>query len=275
MIPFDFTYIRPQSSEEAVTAYRQAKEAGNAALYLSGGTEIVTMARDRKLTFDVLIDLKRLPECRGIDRDQGEIRFGSAVSLNDAQKYGNVPLLSMAAGAVADHSVRNSITVGGNIAGRLPYREAVLPFLLFDGTVEIAGPDGNRNVGVMEIFDKRLKLSAGEFLVALRVPESASESTGYYRRRQKDSRVDYPIMTLCMARHEDGIRAATSGVFGFPVRSRRAEKALSASGTPAERSRNAVEAFDGKVQSNMRGAADYRRALLLQAMEDGLRQLEG
>ncbi|MFW5643975.1 MAG: FAD binding domain-containing protein, partial [Alkalispirochaeta sp.] len=201
MISFDVDYVQAATVAEAIAAWSEATAEGKTPRYFGGGTEIVTMARDNKLTADVVIDYKRVPETRsgraeraapGGDRDGTGVgpaapadplapaRFGSALRLNEIADTGAFALLGYCAAGVADRTVRNSITLGGNIAGMLPYREAVLPFLLLDGTVTTAAPAATTVSGgdppraavatndtaapprirtrpIIDLFDKRLR----------------------------------------------------------------------------------------------------------------------
>lgn len=301
MIPFDAVYLIAETLDEAVTAYREELAAGRSARYFGGGTEIVTLARGNKLHAEVFIDYKRIPECRRFEPQAGYI--GAAVRLNqlvdavvaDGVKAGGgavaaggaLALLALCAGGVADRTVRNSITVGGNIAGQLPYREAVLPFLLFEARARVVGPQGARVVPLRELLVKRLQLAEGELLYALEwdpqavaaVPTARIDSLAghFYRRRTADSRVDYPLVTVAMMRTKAGIRAALAGACGYPVRSAAAEAALNEPGAPGERAAAAVAALEAegaKVRADHRASADYRRALLVSALAEGLSALE-
>jgi CO/xanthine dehydrogenase FAD-binding subunit len=279
MIPFEIEYVRPVRAQDAVALYREATEAGKIARYLSGGTELVTMARDGKLSYDVLIDLKRIPETTVID--QSTLTFGAAVRLSELRDKivgtGAVGLIGKAAGGVADRTTRNSITLGGNICGMLPYREALLPFLLLDGEATIVGVDGAKRVAVLDIFTKRLQLDPGEFLMSMHLGESSAGANTFYCRRTREPRVDYPLVTLCMARDNGGYRMAIGGAFGPPTRSRAAEEALNATAVSlsAAAAAAAVAAFEDSFRTDMRGSADYRRALLQQSISEGLLALGG
>jgi len=188
MIPFDVEYVKATTAAEAIAAWSDTAAAGKTARYYGGGTEIVTMARDNKLTADVLIDYKGVPETRA----SGPGRFGAALRLNEIVDGGTFTLLGHCAAGVADRTVRNSITLGGNIAGMLPYREAVLPFLLLDGTVTTAAPAGAdgaparhgaaptagaptagapdiRTRPIIDLFDKRLRTDPGELILSCEI----------------------------------------------------------------------------------------------------------
>ncbi len=289
MIAYELEYLRPEMVEEAAAAFVAARDAGRNPCYLGGGTEVVTMARDGKVHADTLIELARLPDCRVLDRHEDETRFGAALTLNEVIEDGDCPLLSTVARAVADHTVRNSVTLGGNILGLLPYREAVLPFLLFDGRVEIAGPTGRRWELFPPLFDKRVRLKDGEFAIAFSLPRAARNAAYFYRRRERDSRVDYPLVALAMTRLQRELRFAVSGAFGYPLRRPAAERALTEFGPVRARAgagasadtryasavSAALEALPQRYHADMRASAQYRRALLAHALEDGLRELSG
>jgi CO/xanthine dehydrogenase FAD-binding subunit len=53
-----------------------------------------------------------------------------------------------------------------------------------------------------------------------------SSAPAYYRRKTKNSRIDYPIASAAFIKDGQQIRMAIGGVFHFPVRSLEAETVL-------------------------------------------------
>ena len=141
MIAAEIVYLRPDTAEEAVDAWR--RHAG--ARYLAGGTEIATAAR-RTAAFDLraCIDIKRIAEANVHEICGGCLRLGAALSLSDVAEGDAFPLLNAVLRGIADRTVRNRLTLGGNLAGLLPYREAALPLLLADATVLTVAPRRGR-----------------------------------------------------------------------------------------------------------------------------------
>lgn len=275
MIAHNLVYHRPETIGEAASAFAAAEAEGLKPYYLAGGTEITTFSRRGLITPEALIDLKTIPECRVLARQEGHLVFGAALTLNEIIGERSFPLLSAAA-RIVDHTVRNRLTLGGNIAGMLPYRETVLPFLLTTAEARLAGPGGEREVPLAEIFSRRLKLKPGEFLVQLRVPEREASLPWHRRRRVKHSRLDYPLFTICALGAEDGTRLALTGVFDSPVRSPEAEAVLNdRSLAPAERAERAAAAFGLRIRDDQRASAEYREALLRGALEETIRELGG
>lgn len=266
MIPFDIEFLQPESIDEAVSLHVESAARGKRPVYFGGGTQIVTGARRQYDEFDVAIDLKRIDELTVFEPENR--RFGAALRLNDIGSQTAVPLLADAARGIADRTVRNSITLGGNICGQLAYREVMLPLLLFDTSLTIAGPTGLRTVPAMEVFHKRLHLADHEILVSVEMPEE-SGIEGFYRRRTKDARVDYPLVTLCMASIGGDIRFAVSGVYGYPIRSPEAERLLNTGNIVST-----IEAVSDSIRDDHRASAAYRRHLFKLTLEEGLARLE-
>jgi CO/xanthine dehydrogenase FAD-binding subunit len=145
--------------------------------------------------------------------------------------------------------------------------------LVAQGYATIAGAEGTRRERLRELFNKRLKLKNGEFLVDLRVPRSVTTLHSYYARRTKDARVDYPLLSLTMLRDEAGIRAAFAGTASYPVADDGADDLLSGSGSPASRADQVAARIEKSIRSDMRGGAKYRRFLLTDALEAGIAHL--
>ena len=167
MLPFNFDYYKPESIKEAIELYQTLKVQGKTPLYYGGGTEIITLGRLNLVNADAVIDLKGIRECQIFEVQNDELIIGSAVSLSVFEEKELFPLLTNTSKEVADYTSRNKITIGGNICGRIFYRESVLPFLLADSAVIIAGSKGIRKLLLSEIFHKELHLEEGEFLVQI------------------------------------------------------------------------------------------------------------
>ena len=279
MIPNRVVQYYPETPQEAVAAHCEATAADLEVRYYGGGTEILTHARDGRIRVDALIDLKGIAGTLGIDaggeKTEAGVRFGACEPLNAVASSAAFPLLSEAVSHIADRTVRNSITLGGNIAGRLPYREAVLPLLIAGARAELFGPDGARTVPLTDLFDKRLKTAEGEFLLALYLDAERADDPWSYRRRERDARVDYPLVTVCMTRTNGALRMSISGAYSAPLRSEKAEAALNATGSPAERAGAAIEAIGAEIRDDIRGSREYRRAVRTLAIEEMIEELAG
>ncbi|MDA3948498.1 MAG: FAD binding domain-containing protein [Spirochaeta sp.] len=311
MIPFELDYIRAESAAEAVEIWSRERAAGRQVRYFGGGTEFTTLARENKIHADVVVDYKRVPEARdhGSSGDgPGHMTWGAALRLNEIVDTNRCGLVSRCCAGVADRTVRNSITLGGNIAGMLPYREAVLPFLLFDGTMTTIGPAGEQTTPVADRFDKKMNVAEGDLLLRVSLDASMCDgvehggvtasdrgwgpleswATGprggwYYTRRTREPRLDYPLVTLVLARLDGAWRLASSGAMGYPLRMAAAETVLNGVtvgdiATMSERDRltlaaHALEAERVQFRKDMRGSREYRREMTIRSLADGVARL--
>ncbi|MDR0269944.1 FAD binding domain-containing protein [Paenibacillus sp.] len=276
MIPFDFEYYRPVSVMEAVELFRQLHAQGKSPMYYSGGTEIITRARRHFIQPKAVVDLKFIPECSVMEFGQDNLIIGSCVTLSALSTANPFPLLSETAQGVADQTSRNKITIGGNICGKIHYREAVLPLLLADSRMVIAGQNGLREVSIHKVFIKQIKLELGEFIVQI-ITDRVYVSLPYFHvKKRQIGNVGYPLVTLAALKKDQHIRTAYSGVCAFPFRSAAIEQVLNDPTLSLEvRTNRAMENLPAPIMTNMEGSAAYREFVLKQTMSEAVKLLEG
>lgn len=276
MISFDFEYYRPKSVNEAVNTYNSIKSAGREVIYYGGGTEIISMARMNKLSFSAVIDIKEIPECNILQAQGDQLFIGAAVTLSGICEANLFPLLTNAAKAAADHTSRNKITIGGNICGMIPYHEALLPFLLCDSKVVLAGKDGQNTVPINQIFNRKFGGEKGELLVQIHTDKSYAGIPYEFVKRTKMEEIDYPLVTIAIIKKDNRIRAAFSGVCDFPFRSQKIEDDLNDKTTGIEaRINNAVSHIPGPMANNLQGSAEYRDFVFRNLLLDAINKIGG
>ncbi|CAG9613013.1 hypothetical protein BACCIP111899_02208 [Bacillus rhizoplanae] len=276
MIPFDFEYYRPNSIQEAIQLFHQLDKEGKTPLYYGGGTEIITMGRLQRIRTKAVIDIKDIPECNVCEWKDDKLLLGATLTITNVQEAKVFPLLGETAGRAADRTARNKITIGGNVAGRIRYREAVLPFLLADSTFVIAGTEGLKYVPAHQAFIKTLQLQKGEFLVQI-ITEQRYVTAPYYsvKKRQLE-KIDYPLVTVAAMKYGDEIRMACSGLCAFPFRSLMIEAALNNKHIPLEkRIERALTHIPDPVLDDIRGSRAYRTFVFQYVLHDMLIKLEG
>ncbi len=177
---------------------------------------------------------------------------------------------------IADHVARNQITLGGNICGNIIYRESVLPLLLTESQVIIAGPNGRKQVPITTVFNETLQLEKGEFLVQI-VTEQAEIDLPFLcvkKRRQWD--VGYPLVTAAALKKNEQIKLAFSGLCSFPFRAEQMEESINAKLlTKEERIEEAIQRIPAPVLNDLHGSAEYRLFVLKNTLSDVLDALGG
>jgi CO/xanthine dehydrogenase FAD-binding subunit len=276
MIPYNFEYYLPGSLQEAVALFRQLDAQNKHPLYWSGGTEIITLGRMNRVYTGAVIDLKRIPECRMLTVRERKLIVGSAVTLSELYDSRMFPLLGETGAGIADRTSRNKITFGGNICGKFMYREAVLPLLLTDSEVRIAGPGGVRQVPIAQVFDRTLQLGRGEFLVQTLTDLSYTKLPYVTVKKRQVAAIDYPLVTVAALRANSGIRLAFSGVCAFPFRSAAVEAILNRRELPLKvRIDQAAGQLPAPILHDIKGSAAYRELVLKMVLDDTLRALGG
>ena len=149
-------YCAPRSLEEAVELLR----AGNVTV-LAGGTDLMPQTKAGRMQLQpVLMNLRRVPELRGIAEEGGVVRIGALVTITElrdsALVRGRLELLWQACDHFASDQIRNAATIGGNICNASPAGDTLVPLLALEARVVLAAkPNGKmekRRVALGDFF---------------------------------------------------------------------------------------------------------------------------
>jgi CO/xanthine dehydrogenase FAD-binding subunit len=163
-------FLQPTSLREALQAKAERPEA----LPIAGGTDVMV-----ELNFDhgrpeALVDLTRVEELSGWDRDDGRLRVGAGITYARAiaELGGALPGLAIAARTVGSPQIRNRGTIGGNLGSASPAGDCHPPLLAMEAELELASAAGTRRVPVGEFFQgpKKSALRGDELVAAVHVP---------------------------------------------------------------------------------------------------------
>ena len=275
LITYDFEYHRPASIMEALQLFDDLQGEGKNPIYFSGGTEIITLGRLNAIKTGAVIDIKQIPDCQAFQFQEGFLITGAANRLTYIEEADLFPLLSKTVSEIADRTARNKITVGGNVCGEIFYREAVLPFLLTDSLLVIAGRNGIRKVSIHEVFNQRLLLESGEFLVKLKTDKKLIQEPFVSIKKRRQWNTGYPLITIAALKTNGIIRAAISGLTVYPFRSIQMEEILNNNGLSlSEKIDRAVDALTVPPLDDSEGSFQYRLFVLKNTLQDVLQQLE-
>lgn len=276
MIPFEFDYYRPDTIGEAVEIYKYLDSQGRKPLYYSGGSEIISMARVHNIHTNAVIDLKAIPECNILEFQGDQLVIGASVTLSRISESKLFPLLGKACGRIADHTMQCRITLGGNIAGTILYREAVLPLLLSDSHVIVTDGGKLKKIPVCEAFNERLQLPKGEFIIQFYIRKEYTSLPYVHVKKTKNEKIDYPLISVAALKKDNKIRLAMSGVCSFPFRSPLVEKCLNDKSLAWEaRASKIIESLPAPVLNDVSGSDTYRKFVLKNTLINTLKTLEG
>ncbi|MGE7765833.1 FAD binding domain-containing protein [Peribacillus sp. NPDC096540] len=276
MLSYNFDYYKPKSIKEAIELYQTLKSQERKPLYYGGGTEILTLGRMNYVYTDAIIDLKGIPDCKVFGFQNNELIIGSTLSLSVFEENNVFPLLTNTSKEIADYTSRNTITIGGNICGQIFYRESVLPFLLSDSSVIIAGPKGTRKEFINEVFHKELRLDDGEFLVQIVTEKEYLKAKHISVKKRQQWKTGYPLLTVASLKKDGIIRFAFSGVCPYPFRSIQMENKLNdKSFSLKDRVLASFEYLPGPILNDIEGSDEYRLFVLENTLSNILSYLGG
>lgn len=263
MIPFDFDYYRVDDLSQAIDLFFQLYSENKNPIYYGGGTEIISMSRVHNRHTQAVIDIKNIHECKEHRLEKGELIIGAATTFRDIALKNYFPLLSSTVKRVADHTIQGKISLGGNLAGTIIYKESILPLLLGDAKLRFRNRDGERIVPVMDVFDERLKLAKGELLVQAIIEEEYLHLPSLHRKRTKNEKIDYPLITLAALVEKGQVKIALSGLCEFPFRLPSLEGHLNDGNLARdEKIKKFIESVPYEIMDDLSGSGEYRKFVL-------------
>jgi xanthine dehydrogenase molybdenum-binding subunit len=276
MIGFDFDYYRATSIPMAIDLFQRLKARGKNPVYYSGGTELITLSRLDQVQMGAVIDIKGIPETFAYGFQGRDFVIGAAKTLSELFDQPAFPLLARTGGRVADRTARNKITIGGNLCSAFIYREGVLPFLLTESHLLIAGQQGLRKVSIIERFDRELRLADGEWLVQILTDRKYLTMPFFSVKKRKIDVVGYPLLTIAALKSDEGIHVAFSGLCDFPFRSKTIETIINDQRlSKQERIDQVIHRLPAPVRDDWLGSAEYRLFVLKNTLDDMFLALEG
>ncbi|MBA3420707.1 MAG: xanthine dehydrogenase family protein subunit M [Thermoleophilaceae bacterium] len=244
MIPVEFEYAAPDSLEEAIDALVQG---GEDAKLLAGGHSLLPLMKLRLAAPTMLVDLRRVPGLRGVERADGTLRIGAMTRHADLEDEPELGLISHAAGLIADRQVRHRGTIGGSLAHGDPASDLPAVLLACEGSVGVEGSDGTREIPAAELFQDYLTTAVGEGEVMTEVRLPALTDYGFGYRKFTRRAEDWAMVGVCaLVKADNGTcedaRVGLTHMSSVPLRATAVEEALRGSALDADSIARAAEA---------------------------------
>jgi xanthine dehydrogenase small subunit len=270
-------FVRPTSLDDLFRCVAAAPDA----TLIAGGTDVmvgVNQKGDRPAT---LVSLSALPELRAFAVNADAIVLGAGLALTEIEERlhdsgAAMPLLDRLLPLFSSRLIRNRATLGGNLMTASPIGDAAPVLLALDASVTLVSGEGRRDVPLRDFFlgYRRTAAQPGEVLLDVRVPRAAPAIQRFYK---VSKRILDDISTVAAAfaldLTADGrvarLQAAYGGIAATPIRATALEAA--AAGRPWTRATIdallPIAATLGTPLSDLRGSADYRRAMIGRLLE--------
>lgn len=269
LVPASGSYLDPRTLDEAVAL----RAANPQAQVVAGCTDAGLWITKMHKRFPRVLDVTRVAELRRVEARDGELVIGAAVTLTEAfaALVAQRPQLKPFASRFAGLPVRNSGTLGGNVANGSPIGDSMPLLIALGARVVLVGPRGERALPLEDFYTgyRQNMLAPDELVARLEVPQPAP---GEFLRAYKISkRYDDDISAVCLVLNlhlQGGVvqhaGIGAGGVAATPVRARQAEAALTGQAWTAQAAQRAADALRAEFRpiSDMRASAAYRAQVL-------------
>ena len=245
---------------------------------VAGCTDVGLWVTKQHRQFGRVIDLTQVAELRRIARDAGGLVIGAAVTLADAfaALVEDRPQLHGFAARFAGLPVRNSGTLGGNIANGSPIGDSMPLLIALGAQVVLMRERGRRTLPLESLYTgyRQNVMAPDELLAFIEVPAAVPGET--LKAYKISKRYDDDISAVCLAvnlRIEGGtvVRASigAGGVAATPARAAQTEAALAGQPWTLATVQRAMQALRAEFApiSDMRASSAYRSAVLGNLLE--------
>ena len=220
-----FDLLQPRSVSEAVAMLARY---GDDARPLGGGTTLVILMKQRALYYPYLVDLQTIPGLAEIKVESNGVRIGALVTHRSLECSpvirASFPALADAFGQIGNIRIRQTASIGGNLA-HADYRLDPPPALLVLGAeVSLFGANGARTVPLSQFFQGLYEtaLKPAELLIDIKVPFMPENSRAVYLRYSTLSANDWPCLGVAAFLSKANgrcreLRVALGGLASTPV----------------------------------------------------------
>jgi CO/xanthine dehydrogenase FAD-binding subunit len=274
VIANEFDYRRPATLAEATEIL--ANYSGSVHI-LAGGTDLVAWLRDDAVAPDLVVDIKNVPGLHDLTLDGDALHIGALVTFTDLIESDVVkehaPLLAEMSETVASQGIRNRATMVGNICSAVPSCDAGPVLLVYDTTVHVTGPDGDRSVDINDWFLGLRQTARTDDEIVTHLTIALRPHGGVYVKLMRYGGEDLAQAAVGIVVYPDShYRVAFGAVAPTPIRSARIEGALRGKTLDDALITEAVDLVRDEISpiSDIRASAEYRTHMTEVMLKRGL-----
>jgi len=266
---------QPRSLEEACALLDTLDEP----MVYAGGTAIQILIKQGVLFAGNLVDISCVPGLDDIEETADGFRVGPMVSIRrmetDSRVRGRSRLAADAYGRVANPRVRNTASVGGNIAHGDYRLDPPTALLALDARVGLTSVRGSRTVPARKFFVdfQATAVEPGELITSIEVPAAPAGAGSAFVKMSSLSENDWPTASVAALLDRGPERQILGlGLGALAPVPRFVE--LDVTGSDLEETvKAAIEAVDPLLDPlpDVRGSVSYKRQLGLVATEEAVR----
>jgi len=277
-------YLRPTTVSQALEALKTASSSG---ISIAGGTDLLLdLQQGRHSPVHTLVDLNSIAEMTALELREDELFIGASVPVNrivlDPLAGAHAQALIEAARLIGGPQVRNTATLGGNVAHALPAADGTIALTALNTQAEIASLSGTRRVPFTSLYlgpGKSALKKGEELVVGFYLRQIKKGQASCFKRIMRPQGVALPIINtaIWLERENDTIkeiRIAVGPAGPTPFRGIKTEDALRGQKYSDFTIDKALEALLAEAKfrtSPQRASTEYRQHLAVVLFKDTLR----
>ncbi len=253
---------------------------------VAGGTDLLLdLQQGRQAPVETLVDVTNIPELTALELRENKLFIGAAVPLNQIVQSPLVKIhaqaLSEACGLIGGPQVRNTASLGGNVAHALPAADGAIALVALQAEAEVASKEGHRIIPILDLYAgpgrSTLDLRK-DLLVGFHLDLKNAAQASVHRRVMRPQGVAIAILNIAvwLSRYDDHI-AETHIAIGpagpIPLRARNTEAFLNGKFISKEVILQAKAVLLNEARfrtSQHRATAEYRQRLSSVLFEETL-----
>ena len=269
--------FRVVEARDANDAVALLAEHGPSVKVLAGGTDLLVDFKHAARMPEVVLDITRADDLRGISMTDVGLRIGALATHTEIMRSSlireTLPALIDAAHTIGAVQTRNLGTLGGNLVTCVPSMDSGPTLVALEARVTLAGPGGRREMSLTDFFvgPRKTILKPDELLVDILIPKkNVGKPTDFLkfglRKGQALALVNVASSFWVDSRKRSFVepRIALGAVAPTVIRTPKAEAYLEGAPITTEAMIEAgrIAAGEARPISDFRASADYRRELI-------------
>lgn len=243
---------------------------------LAGGTDVLCDLKTAAKGVGHLVTLSQIETISGITVETDGLRIGALTTITEIEESQHVSgayeVLRDAAGGMATLQIRNTATIGGNIAGANPCADMPPVLIALDAVAIVICADGKRTVPLHELITgpRETTLEQNEVLAAVFIPRPPARFGAAYARfgLRNGNAIAVASVAASLSLNDDGTAHRARIALGAVAPAAKLVQAANLwlegrelnEDALEEAARTAMEAAE--PISDVRGSAEYRRELV-------------
>jgi len=283
--PAGYELVAPESLQAVVLLL--AAEPGEW-LPIAGGTDVMVQYAAGTLSARKLVSLWNLPELRGIEVFDNEVRIGAGCTYTDIQRHEvlrrEFPLLTTAARWTGGIANQNRGTLAGNIVNASPAADSLPALLVYEAELILVSARGERRARYVDFHTgyKKTQLAPDELIRTVCLSRQFVRYLSYARK--VGTRNAQAISKVCIAalgRVDQGvvedIRIAVGSVAPVPLRLLQTERVVKGQRIDHHLVLRAKQSAVEEIRpiDDIRSTAAYRAAVSGNLVAEFLEKLAG